>query len=258
MMQASAFSRLKGRIFPVQWVGNLLLMLLAAAWLQIPDSHGWQFVLSMLSGVLLVVAFLWLYIATFRHLRPSAVAPPRWLSCLLLGLFVGLWWLLVQPIAAGRAHESLVAGYLNSQSPTWVRYHLGYSKLVAWQERIYDCIHWLLAGLLLPIAMETCAGGLGPGWLRRAVRVYRHWLYWLAVLVCGLGGSAITWALADWTPAAGLAGQTLSVMLRLGAAYTVDIVLWCFVLGLTAHYLEPASSARPGPVPARGTVQGRE
>ena len=241
MMQASAFSRLKGRIFLAQWVGNLLLMLLAAGWLQIADSHAWQFAFSMLSAALLVVAFLWLYLATFRHLRPSAAPPPRWLACLLLGLFVALWWLLLQPVAAGRAHESLVAGYLNSQSPTWVRYHLGYSKLVAWQERIYDCIHWLLAGLLLPIAIETCAFGLGPGCLRRAVGVYRHWLYWLAVLVCGLGGSAITWALAEWTPAAGLAGQTLSVVLRLGVAYTVDILLWCFVLTLTAYYLEDPS-----------------
>ncbi len=123
-----------------------------------------------------------------------------------------------------------------------MRYHLGYSKLVAWQERIYDCMQWLLAGLLLPIAMETCACGLGPGWLRRAVRVYRRWLYWLAVLVCGLGGSALTWALAEWTPAAGLTGQTLSVVLRLGLAYTVDILLWCFVLALTARYLETPSN----------------
>jgi hypothetical protein len=241
MMQANAFSRRYGRVFLGQWVGNLLLMLLAAGWLQIPDSHGWQFVFSMLSGALLVVAFLGLYVATFRHLRPSAAPPPRWLGCILLGLIVGLWWVLLQPIAAGREHESLVAGYLNSQSPSWVRYHAGYSKLVAWQERIYDCIHWLLAGLLLPIAIEICAFGLGPGWLRRAARVYRRWLYWFAVLVCGLGGSAITWALADWTPASGLAGQTLRVVLRLSVAYTVDILLWCLVLSLTAHYLETRS-----------------
>jgi hypothetical protein len=40
---------------------------------------------------------------------------------------------------------------------------------------------------------------------------------------------------------AGLAGQTLSVVLRLGVAYTVDILLWCLVLSLTAHYLETPS-----------------
>jgi hypothetical protein len=239
MMQAirGAYSRLKGRLFWGQWVGNFLLMLLAAGWLQIPDSHTWQFVFSMLSGLLLVMGFLWLYTATFRHLRACS-RPPWWQSCLVLAVFVALWWLFLQPIAAGRAHEALFAGYWNSQSPRWLRYHLGYSSLVAWQERIYDCMQSLWAGLLLPLAVETCACGLRAGWLRRAARVYRHWLYWLCVVVFGLGGSAFTWALADWTPAAGLAGQTLSIVARLGTAYTVDILLWCFLLGLAAYYLD--------------------
>jgi hypothetical protein len=81
---------------------------------------------------------------------------------------------------------------------------------------------------------------VGAGWFSRAARVYRHWLYWLCSLVFGFGGSAISWALADWTPAAGLAGQTFSVIARLAVAYTVDIVLSCFLLGLVAYYLEVA------------------
>ena len=73
-MQAlrGALGKMSGRLLLSQWVGNFLLMLLAAAWLQIPDSHTWQFAFSMLSGVLLVVGFLWLYTATFHHLRPCA------------------------------------------------------------------------------------------------------------------------------------------------------------------------------------------
>ena len=203
-------------------MGNFLLMLLAAAWLQIPDSHTWQFVFSMLSGVLLVVGFLWLYTATFRHLRPCAARPPWWQSCLLLVVFVVLWWLLLQPIATGRAHEGVFAGYWNAQSPPWLRYHLGYSSLVAWQERIYDCAQWIWAGLLLPLAVQTGACRLQAGWLRRVAGVYRHWLYWVCVLVSGVGAAALTWALAEWTPAADLMGQTLSIVARLGTAYTVD------------------------------------
>jgi hypothetical protein len=239
MMQAirQAYSKLKGRLFWLQWGGNFLLMLLAAGWLQIPDSHSWQFVFSLLSGVLLVVGFLWLYIATFRHLLPCAPRPPWWLSCLLLAVFIALWWLLLQPIAALRAHEVLYAGYWNSKSPPWLRYHLGYSSLVAWQEHIYDCIQYILAGLLLPLAMETSACGVNQ--IKRANRVYRHWLYWLFVLAGGLGGATITWAIAEWTPEAGLVEQTLSVILRLGLAYTVDILLWCFLLSLIAHYEKP-------------------
>jgi hypothetical protein len=47
-----------------------------------------------------------------------------------------------------------------------------------------------------------------------------------------LGASAVTWALAGWTPSAGLAGQTFSIIARLGSAYILDIMLWCFILGL--------------------------
>ena len=84
----------------------------------------------------------------------------------------------------------------------------------------------------------TCACGVGVAAFRRVGRVYRHWLYWLCILVCGFGGAAITWALAEWTPAAGLLGQSFSIVPRLSIAYTIDILLWCFVLSLTAHYLE--------------------
>jgi MFS family permease len=227
MMQTirGAFSRINGRLFLSQWVGNFLLMLLAAGWMQVPDSHAWQFLFSILSGVLLVVAFLWLYTATFRHLLVCAPRLPWWVSC---------------------AHEALYAGYWNSQSPRWLRYRLGYSSLVAWQERIYDCVQWLLAGLLLPLAVVTCACGVGVAAFRRAGMVYRHWLYWLCILVCGWGGAAITWALADWTPAAGLLGQSFSIVARLGIAYTIDILLWCFLLALVATYLGASSEKNKG------------
>lgn len=242
MMQPlrAAFARVKGRLYLGQWAGNFLLMLLAAAWLQIPDSHTWQFVFSILSGVLLVIAFLTLYTVTFRYLRLCVARPPWWLSWLLLVIFVALWWALLLPIATGRAHEGLFAGYWNSQSPVWLRRHFGYSQLVAWQERFYDCAQWVWAGLLLPPAVETCACGLGSGWFRRAARVYARWFYWLAVLVAGFVATWLTWTLADWAPPAGLAGQTFSILARLGLAYSVDIFLWCFLLAVVGYSLDLA------------------
>ncbi|HTZ58094.1 MAG TPA: hypothetical protein VMB49_08360 [Acidobacteriaceae bacterium] len=239
----SAWSRVTGRLFVGQWLGNLVLMLLAACWLQIPDSHAWQFAVSMISSVLLVIAFLWLYAASFRHLR-TCRRPKWWQSCLLLAVFVVVWWLLLQPTAAGRAREAIFAGYWNSQSPPWLRHLFGYSSLIAWQERFYDCVQWLLAGLLLPPAIELCACGLHRDWLGCAAAVYRRWFYWLCVLVFGFGGTALTGALADWAPAAGLLGQSLSVAARLGAAYTVDILLWCFLLGLIGCYLDSHASVQ--------------
>jgi len=87
------------------------------------------------------------------------------------------------------------------------------------------------------LAMQTSACGLDQ--LKQATRVYRHWFYWLCVLVGGLGAPALTWAIAEWTPEAGLVEQTFSVILRLGLAYTADILLWCFLLALIAHYEKP-------------------
>jgi hypothetical protein len=239
MMRAfrGGLSRLTGRLFFGQWAGNVVLMVLAAGWLQIPDSHTWQFAFSMLSGLLLVVGFLWLYTATFRHLRPYGARPAWWLSWVLLAILIGLYWLLLRPIAAGRMHEGLFAGYWNSQSPPWLRAHFGYSQMVAWQEHIYDCGEWVAAGLLLPLAVETSACGFAQGWLGRCVRVYDHWFYWVCVLVCGFGASALTWALAVWTLDAGLIGQTASMVARLGIAYSFDMLLWCFILALNAYYL---------------------
>ena len=148
MMQAfrGAVGRFRGRLILAQLLGNFLLMLLAAGWLQIPDSHTWQFAFSILSGGLLVIAFLWLYTAPSAICDPAQRGPPHWLSWILLADFRALWWLLVQPIAARRAHEALYAGYWNSQSPPWLRAHFGYSSLVAWQERLYDCMQWLWVG----------------------------------------------------------------------------------------------------------------
>ncbi len=103
-------------------------------------------------------------------------------------------------------------------------------------------LQWLLAGLLLPLAAVTCACGVGVAAFRRVGLVYRHWLYWVCILVCGFGGAAITWALADWTPAAGLLGQSFSIVARLGIAYTLDILLWSFLLALVALYLEDSAS----------------
>ena len=136
-------------------------MLLAAAWLQIPDSHTWQFVFSMLSGVLLVVGFCWLYTATFHHLRPCA-EPASAMAELVDAVVVH------GTVVAAAAGRLLSAGRTKGSMPGigihnrrhGCGIHLGYSSLVAWQERIYDCLQWLWAGLLLPLAIELCACGI--------------------------------------------------------------------------------------------------
>src|SRR5215475_271341 len=228
-----ACKRLSAGIVLLQWCGNLVLMLLAFAWLQIPDSHAWQFVFSVLTAVILVIAFLGLHTHTFRRLRGLPSAAPWWLRILILFAVVVLGYFLLQLIGIGRAHEGLYAGYWNSRFSAGQRSFFTFQRLVEWQDHFYDLLQWLLAALLLPIAFVGAARGLRGG-VSAIGRIYRHVLYWLVVVVCGFAGSCITGLLAGWTPGRGTATEIISVLLRIGLAYTVDILLWCFVLALMA------------------------
>jgi len=222
----------------LQWAGNLALGLLAALWLQIPDSHVWQFALSILLGLSVVLAVLWLYAKTVGDLRSPATSV--FLRMAVLILSAALWLLVLHFIGLLRGKEALLAGFWNSKLPPHLRIFFNYTRLLAWQEHLYDLVQWILAGLLLPLAIEASALGLRSTNLKRSARVYGHGMYWLVVVVAGFAGTALTRALAAWTPGRGVGQETVSLLLRLGVAYTADILLWSFVLALISIYLERA------------------
>lgn len=223
------------RVVGLQWIGNAVVMLLAVLWLQIPDSHTWQFLFSMVSAVGIAWLFVWLYTVTFRRLRLSVPAVPMWLSAVFLAAVLLVWMGLSHPIAAGRDHEELYAGYWNSKLSPGLRYRFTYMRLVEMQDRFYDLVELVIAGLLLPLAIELMTSGV-RGW-RRVVYVYRRWRYWVVAAVAGSGAIWITRLLLNWTPGHSVRGQVLSVLGRLGVAYTVDVVLWCLVIAVAARYL---------------------
>lgn len=224
------------KVIVLQWAGNFVLALLAALWLQIPDSHLWQFVLSILSGLLIGLAALWLYAKTVSDLRTANTSV--FLRMLLLILFAVLWLLFLHSIGLLREKEGLFAGFWNSKLSPHLRTFFDYPRLVAWQEHFYNLSQWVVAGLLLPIALQAIAIGVRLTNLKRSARAYRHWLYWIVIIVAGLAGSALASTLVGWTPGEGVALETVSLLARLGVVYTVDLILWCFVLALTSVYLE--------------------
>jgi len=230
-----AFARLGAGIILLQWFGNLVLILLGLAWLQIPDSHTWQFLFSMLSAALLVFAFLGLHVCTFQKLHAVPPKAAWWLRVLLLLAVIVFGYFLMQFIGIGRGHEAVFAGYWNSKFSAGLRTFFTFQRLVEWQDHVYDLLQWLLVALLLPIAFICAATGV-RGHAVSIRRIYRHLVYWLVVVVFGFSGAYITSLLAGWTPGHGTAVEILSVVLRLGVAYTLGVLLWCFVLALMAVY----------------------
>ena len=243
-----AIDRISLGIVARQWAGNAAALLLAFAWLRMPDSHAWQFLLSVILGLAIVAVFLWLHATTFRRLRASVLPVPTPVQLLTLVCIILFWMFLLQPISATRSFEPLLSGYFNSKFSPQMRSFFTFARLVQWQEYLLDLLEWLIAGLLLPAAMAAVATGKDTRTFRGLSYVYQRWQYWAAVFLCGFAGEGLTSALVQWTPGKGLVGETISVVARLAIAYTADILLWCSVLALTAVYLDRGETVEPRPV----------
>lgn len=242
-----AFEKLSLRVVLLQWFGNLGAAFLAFMWLQIPDSHAWQFVFSIISGAAIVFAILWLYAYTFCILlRPEAVAP-LWQRLFVLLVVIVLGYFLLQGIDLLKSHETLWAGYWNSKMSPSTRTFFAFQRLVQWQQIAYDLLQWLVAALLLPIAVIGAGQGLGRGGFRLVCNIYCYLSYWLVTVLAAFAGSYLTSALVAWMPGHGFAGEMISVLARFGIAYTLDILLWCWVLALIAACALRQTPAEPQP-----------
>ncbi len=248
-----ALSRLRFSVVALQGGGNLLALLLAALWLQIPDSHAWQFAFSMISAAALIIGFCWLQIVTFARIRPAAQPASFWLRILSFALVAALWFLLAQWISSGSASIPDYAYLWNSKLSPGMRITFAPARIITILNVLLDILIWALTALLLPIAIVLSGDGLlRPSW-RDACRPYRRILYWVAVFVFCIVVTQFTSALVSWIPGKGVSGEVLSVVLRLALAWTTDVLLWCLLLAFTAAWMEPAPAPLPFPEPPQAS-----
>jgi hypothetical protein len=240
-------SKFRLPLLVIQWAGNLLLLLFAFLWLQIPDSHAWQFALSILSALLLALAFCWLHVFTFTRLRATRPSSPLWIRLVSFAALVLIWLFAANWIASGNDHLWLYAADWNSKlSPS--------HRVTFTPQRIQAFLHWclvvaqlVLAGLLIPAAIELGAGGFRRSTFLVITRAWRRVLFWIAVILAGVCGILLTTALVSWTPGHSVAAQTFSVLTRLLIAWIADIFLWMVVLFV-------AAAAMDGPLPVADEV----
>jgi hypothetical protein len=213
------------------WAGTLVLAALGVLWLQIPDSHVWEFVFSILFACGFLGLFFWFYSWVFKRMLKAADEERWWLQWVLLAAVVVAWWLLQMPIDRLVEHRELYAGYWTSRLPHGLRWLRTYEHLVLLQGWIYFSLRLIVTGLLLPVAVVAGASRLRGG-AGRIFGVWSRWWYWVAALVCGWIAFAVSGKLMDWTPGHGLAGEILSLLVRLGFVFTMDVLLACFVLAV--------------------------
>ncbi len=265
MTAAGVTLRVPSRVLLRLLWADAALALAFLFWLRIPDSHTWEFLLSMLILAGLVFAFLRLHLVTLQALREpagsgypqtsaAALSParkPRRLSYLILALWLALWFFLIRaaqaffyPNTNGRR-----AGYWNSRLPPHLRDNLPYDRLVRWQHNLLEILlWWVLPTLLLPFLIESVARAVRTLRERPTWRVLRRPALWLGTLAAALAAFWLTTWLNEWVPGHSTATQLTSLILRYGLIYGIDTAIYAFLIAFIAGLLA-REHAGGNPVP---------
>ncbi len=245
----SALWRAK-RLWALHVGGTLLLAVLTYGWLAIPDARLWQIALSVLFGVALALAFLWLQASTFEFfarahagagasVRAAFRATLRRLPALVV--WVLLFGLVLWAIDWAGGWVRYAADWLGSALTMTVRTPVSPQSVAGVLNAILWVLAWVWAPLrLLPLAVETATNGFGGfSGARRAVAqtVFRRGRYWLAYVVLLALGTWLPTVLIDWFPQVeSLWAQAASLLLRFLAAYLLFVTAWLLLASLLARH----------------------
>jgi len=228
-------SRLSWRVVALAAGGSVALAVLAGLWLQIPDSHVWEFCLSIVLGLGILAGLIWLKTEVVRRMRLGVGATPQMMAVMAVWMVVG--WLLLQLVEALSVHVVERAGYWNSRLSAHQRTIFTEARLESWQNDAISTLLWfVLPGLLLPVIVETVSGG----GLKTVGRVYLRWQMWLTVGVATVVGCWVAEKLLAWHPAESVRGELLSAVGRLGLLYVVLLGIGLVTVAVVAELLARA------------------
>ena len=235
MLRASVIARM--------WVGTLVFVVLGGLWLQVPDSHLWEVVFSILFACGFLALLFWFYGEFLGRMLKLVREERWWLRWILLAAVIVVWWLLQMSIDKCFEHRELYAGYWTSRIPHFLRGLRTYEHLVLLQDWLYLSMRLIVTGLLLPVAVVAAISRLREN-TKRILTAWSRWWYWVAVLACGWMAYVVSDRLLHWIPKHGLEIEIWSLLMRLGLVYTLDTLLACFVLAVvvTALQRDTASS----------------
>lgn len=234
----SALRRISARVVMLQLFGNAVLLACAFAWLEVPDSHIWELVLSLLLGAVILSAFFGLHATTIRSLRQPADPQRVRIGAPVLACWMLLLYLPSIPVNYLDARSPMIAGYLNSKLSAPLRTTFTYDRLSNWQSAALDILFWyLIPTLLLPFILETVSRRISRDTVSNALATLRRWQHWLTVIPA-TGASFYLWnKIVDWHPSYTVRGELISSVLRIGLLYLLDLLLFFFVLSIVSELL---------------------
>ncbi|HEV7513358.1 MAG TPA: hypothetical protein VGO27_16805 [Candidatus Acidoferrum sp.] len=225
----------KGRaLWLLHAVANALLIVAFFYWTRIPEATGLQFTLTIVSGLMIAFATLWLHSTTFDYfysaekslkesLRRSYVCIAAFLVwALLFGL--GLW-------CIGQL------GDYSEQTGGWSRHSLpGFARHSVTPRSTFSATSWLLwfvyfffwPILLLPVGAQVAAKNFRGFYSAAAFRPIRDLRFWVVYAICFVVGAYLPYRLVWITPTrpSALNTQTWSMVVRFGVGYLLMVTAW--------------------------------
>jgi hypothetical protein len=250
-----AFQLLTLRFLLMQCGLALVVLLLSAVWLRIPDSTGFEIAFTVLLGLLILALALGGETALLLQLRGVKLRSIRVLRGAVVLLIASVLWCACSAcIDHLSAQDLLRAGYLNSRFSHSSRNFFSFPHLLLWFGWLWIALRWLGTGVLLALAVPAVQM---RQLFRPGLRVLGSASYWLEWLTVALLVSFTTDALTSWTPGHGLRAEMISVVLRLGVIAVVDLVLGCYLLTTITAVVERWAIAHATPGGTLETSQPR-
>lgn len=237
------------KVWLAHFFGNAVLFALIYGWLSIPDRTAANVVSTIVLGLVILLAGLWLHASTLSFFRSAhSDNPVRFLDVLrsiprrLPGFFLWcvaaalLYWGVLAWDATRLEWANWMASGLTLRLQRPVRPDQVNSVLTG--------VFWIACGFVIPLIVlpsgsVTAGAGLRGLWssgLRETWKAIRRPRYWGSMLLFALLGAYVPYLLIWWVPLSGGLGVELaSMVLRLGLAYGLAITCLLLIASLVGR-----------------------
>jgi hypothetical protein len=249
------------RIWLVHLITNALLMIAFFYWTRIPEETGWEFSLTVVLGLAIGFATLWLHCSTFAYfgagserrfstsLRSSIARIPAFLIWTVI-FAIGLWL-----IGQLWSYDEQAGGYVRHLLPQFLRRVIApRSMFSSWHWATWFLYFFLWPIVCLPVGAQVAIKNFRGFYSAAILRPMREVRFWLAYLICFLIGAYVPFVLAWMVPRepSSLNAQTWSVIFRLGIGYLLLVTVWVVLCAAIMRASEGDESAdkeiEPAPI----------
>jgi len=241
-------------------LGNATLTVGFFYWTRIPDATGVQFLLTVVSGFVIVFLVLWLHAATFDYFgHPGKGTVKEALSYSVARVPAFLLWTIVFGLGLwliGQVWEyyAQAGGWARHALPGVVRPRVTPRSGISatyWLIWFFYFIFW--PAVSFSIAAQVAMKGFRGFVDRASLLPLRQLRFWMIYLICFLVGAfgpyRIAWMTPVPTETSTLNAQTGSMVVRLGFAYLLMVTAWLVLCAAILRAGEETRGVKASPEP---------